>query len=227
MTNKERMMNQEYYLGFDEELTKERERSKSLLFEFNNLNPTKRERRMEIINQLIPNIGKGAWIESPFNCDYGTNLTIGKNFYANNNCTLLDCAPITIGNNVLFAPNVNLYTPNHAFDLRQREEGWEQSLPITIEDNVWIGGSVSIVGGVTIGRGSIIGAGSVVTKDIPEGVIAAGNPCKIIREITEEDKFELDTRLINLEMSFLFTSKKRTAPTTGQSKKEKIIVLLM
>jgi len=191
MSEKNKMLNQEYYISWDKELTEERERAKDLLFEFNYLKPSKRYERNQIIQKLFNSIGENAWIESPFNCDYGYNITIGDNFYANTNCTILDCAKVTIGNNVLIGPNVSLYTPNHAFDADERKEGYERSLPIHIGDNVWIGGSVTIVPGVTIGDNTIIGAGSVVTKDIPSNVIAAGVPCRVIRSITENDKIGL------------------------------------
>jgi len=186
-SEKEKMLNQEYYICWDEELTEERERAKDLLFEFNKLKPSERKERNQIIKKLFHTVGENAWIESPFNCDYGYNITIGDNFYANTNCTILDCAKVTIGNNVLIGPNVSLYTPNHAIDADERKAGYERSLPITIGDNVWIGGSVTIVPGVTVGDNAIIGAGSVITKDIPANVIAAGVPCKVIRPITEED----------------------------------------
>ncbi|GAK40814.1 sugar O-acetyltransferase [Paenibacillus urinalis] len=191
MNAKEKMLNQEFYIPWDKELTDDRERAKDLLFELNKIAPSKREERNHIIQKLIPFIGENPWIESPFNCDYGYNMTIGNSFYANTNCTILDCAKVTIGNDVLFGPNVSLYTPNHAFDAGERKMGYERSLPITIGDNVWLGGSVTIVGGVTIGDNTIIGAGSVVTKDIPANVIAAGVPCKVIRPITDEDKLGL------------------------------------
>lgn len=186
-TEKEKMLSQEYYICWDEELTEERERAKDLLFEFNKLKPSERKERNQIIKKLFHTVGENAWIESPFNCDYGYNITIGDNFYANTNCTILDCAKVTIGNNVLIGPNVSLYTPNHAIDADERKAGYERSLPITIGDNVWIGGSVTIVPGVTIGDNAIIGAGSVVTKDIPAKVIAAGVPCRVMRPITEKD----------------------------------------
>ena len=186
-SEKEKMLNQEYYICWDEELTEERERAKDLLFEFNKLKPSERKERNQIIKKLFHTVGENAWIESPFNCDYGYNITIGDNFYANTNCTILDCAKVTIGNNVLIGPNVSLYTPNHAIDADERKAGYERSLPITIGHNVWIGGSVTIVPGVTVGDNAIIGAGSVITKDIPANVIAAGVPCKVIRPITEED----------------------------------------
>ncbi|WP_245640210.1 sugar O-acetyltransferase [Paenibacillus dakarensis] len=191
MSEKDKMLNQEYYLCWDKELTEERERAKDLLFEFNNLKPSARDERNQIIQKLFHSVGENAWIESPFNCDYGYNITVGDNFYANTNCTILDCAKVTIGNNVLMGPNVSLYTPNHAKDADERIAGYERSLPINIGDNVWISGSVTIIPGVTIGDNTIIGAGSVVTKDIPANVIAAGVPCRVIRPITEEDKVGL------------------------------------
>ncbi|MFC6464365.1 sugar O-acetyltransferase [Marinilactibacillus sp. GCM10026970] len=188
MTEKEKMLNQEFYDTWDASLIEEREVTRNLIFEFNQINPTKREERRAFVEKLIPNIGENSWIESPFTCEYGGNMYIGDNFYSNTNCTILDCAKVTIGNDVLFGPNVSLYTPNHAFDPEERKAGLEQTLPITIGDNVWLCGSVSITGGVSIGENTIIGAGSVVTKDMPANVIAAGNPCKVIRPITEADK---------------------------------------
>ena len=188
MSNKEKMLNGEYYISWDEELTLEREKAKDLLFEFNNIRPSLRGERETIIHKLFGNVGKNCWIESPFNCDYGYNITVGDNFYTNTNCCILDCAKVTIGNNVWIGPNVGIYTPNHAFDSKERTDGYEKSLPIEIGDNVWIGGGVNIIGGVKIGENSIIGAGSVVTKNIPAGVIAAGNPAKVIRKITANDR---------------------------------------
>lgn len=116
MNVKEKMLNQEFYIPWDKELTNDREKAKDLLFEFNQIIPSKRDERSQMIQKLISFIGTNPWIESPFNCDYGYNITIGDNFYANTNCTILDCAKVTIGNDVLFGPNVGLYTPNHAFD---------------------------------------------------------------------------------------------------------------
>lgn len=191
MSAKQKMLNQQYYNAWDQELTEERERAKDLLFELNRLKPSERKERNRIIQQLFHSTGEHIWIESPFNCDYGYNITVGENFYANTNCTILDCAMVTIGDNVLLGPNVSLYTPNHAIDAEERSQGYERSLPITIGNNVWIGGSVTIVPGVTIGDNTIIGAGSVLTKDIPSNVIAAGVPCKVIRAITENDKIGL------------------------------------
>lgn len=188
MTAREKMLSGEYYISWDEKLTQEREEAKELCFEFNNMRPTLRKEREEIIRKLFGKVGENCWIESPFNCDFGGNITVGDNFYANTNCCILDCAKVTFGDNVWIGPNVGFYTPEHAFISEQRTAGYEHSLPITVGDNVWICGGVSIVAGVTIGSNSIIGAGSVVTKDIPEGVIAVGNPARVLRKITEADR---------------------------------------
>lgn len=191
MSEKEKMLNQEFYISWDKELVEERERAKDLVFQLNNTRPSQRQERTAIVEKLFGSVGKNPWIESPFNCDYGYNISVGDNFYTNTNCTILDCAKITIGNDVLIGPNVSFYTPNHAMDPAERKAGYECSLPITIGDNVWISGSVSILPGVSIGDNSVIGAGSVVTKDIPANVVAAGVPCKVIRTITEADKLGL------------------------------------
>ncbi len=191
MTNKEKMLNGEYYTSLDEKLTEEREWAKDMLFEFNGLRPSLRDKREQIIRRLFGKVGKNCWIESPFNCDYGYNITVGDNFYTNTNCCILDCAKVTIGNNVWIGPNVGIYTPEHAFDPEERAAGYEHALPVVIQDNVWLCGGVTITGGVTIGAGSIIGAGAVVVKDIPCGVIAAGNPARVIRKITPQDKLNL------------------------------------
>lgn len=191
MSEKNKMLNQEYYLSGDKELAGDRDRAKELLYDFNHTRPSERSKRIDILKQLFHSVGENVWIEPPFFCDYGYNISVGDNFYANMNCTILDCTKVTIGHNVLFGPNVGLYSPNHPIDVEERNAGYERALPIVIGDNVWIGGSVTIIPGVTIGENSIIGAGSVVTKDIPPNVVAAGVPCGVIRPITEKDKIGL------------------------------------
>lgn len=188
MTEKEKMLEGKLYKSFGEELLNERQYAKELIFDFNALRPTEIEKRNEIIKKLFGKTKDNFFIEPPFRCDYGYNIFIGDNFYSNYNCTILDCAKVTIGDNVLFAPNVSLFTAGHPVDSELRNTGAEYAFPITIGNNVWIGGGVIVNPGVTIGNNVVIGSGSVVTKDIPVNVIAAGNPCRIIREITDKDK---------------------------------------
>ena len=145
-------------------------------------------KRNEIIKKLFGKTDGLFWIEPPFRCDYGYNIFIGENFYANYNCTILDCAKVTIGSNVMLAPNVSLFTAGHPVHWELRNTGLEFALPITIGDNVWIGGGTIINPGIIVGDNVVIGAGSIVTKDIAPNSIAAGNPCKVLREITDEDK---------------------------------------
>ncbi len=188
MTEKEKMLGGKPYKAFREELLGERQYAKELLFDYNNLRPNEIEKRNEIIKKLFGKASNNFFIEPPFRCDYGYNIFIGKNFYSNYNCTILDCAKVTIGDNVLFAPNVSLFTAGHPIHFEPRNEGLEYAFPINIGNNVWIGGGVIVNPGVTIGDNVVIGSGSVVTKDIPSNSIAVGNPCKVIREITEVDK---------------------------------------
>ncbi|WP_152395710.1 sugar O-acetyltransferase [Paenibacillus guangzhouensis] len=189
MTEKEKAaLGYLYNANYDQELIDERTYAKGLCYEHNQLHPQKLEERAAVLKKLLGKTAETFHIEQPFYCDYGYNIEIGKNFYANHNCIMLDCAKITFGDNVFIAPNCGFYTAGHPLDVEQRNEGLEIAYPITVGNNVWIGGGVSILPGVTIGDNSVIGAGSVVTKDIPSGVIAAGNPCRVIRLITDEDK---------------------------------------
>ena len=141
-----------------------------------------------MIKDIVGKCGKDIFIEPPFHCDYGKNIEVGENFYANFNCVILDVGKVKIGTNVMFAPNVSIYTAGHPIHPESRNSGYEYGIGITIGDNVWVGGSVVINPGVHIGNNVVIGSGSVVTKDIPDNVIAVGNPCRIIREITEDDR---------------------------------------
>lgn len=188
---KEREKAQQGYLydaNYDKEIVEERTRCADLCYEFNLCRPSDTAKQQELLNRMLGSIKGNPVITAPFYCDYGFNITIGENFYTNHNVTILDGAKVTFGDNVFIAPNCVFSTAGHPIDSEQRAKGLEIARPITVGNNVWIGANVSVLSGVTIGSSSIIGAGSVVNKDIPEGVIAAGNPCKVIRKITEEDK---------------------------------------
>ncbi|MEG2295793.1 MAG: sugar O-acetyltransferase [Oscillospiraceae bacterium] len=187
MTEKEKMLSGKPYLGFDEDLVKERLQSRKKVHEFNTAAYDDITTRTKIIVELFGSAKKDFFIEPPFRCDYGSNIIIGENFYANFNCTMLDCATITIGDNVLIAPNVSLFTAGHPIHPQHRK-AFEYAFPIVIGNDVWIGGGAIINPGVIIGDNTVIASGSVVTKDIPANVVAGGNPCKVIREINQEDK---------------------------------------
>jgi acetyltransferase-like isoleucine patch superfamily enzyme len=180
-SEKEKMLSGEHYKAFGEELLNERQKAKGLIFDFNNLHPGDVIKRNEIIRSLFGKTGNEFFIEPPFRCDYGYNIEIGERFYSNYNLIILDCAKVSIGDNVLIAPNVAIYTAGHPLDYKLRNEENEFAYPVTIGDNVWIGGNVVINPGVTIGNNSVIGSGSVVTKNIPDNVLAVGNPCRVIR----------------------------------------------
>jgi len=187
-TEKEKSHAGKLYKAFGKELFEERQYAKKLVFKFNKLPPSKIAERDEIIRKLLGSTGEKFFIEPPFRCDYGYNITIGNNFYSNYNLIILDCAKTVIGDNVLIGPNVGIYAAGHPVHHELRNQEYEFALPITIGNNVWIGGSVVINPGITIGDNSVIGSGSVVTKDIPANVVAARNPCKILRDITDADK---------------------------------------
>ncbi|MCG6200898.1 sugar O-acetyltransferase [Psychromonas antarctica] len=182
-TEKEKMLAGEPYLAGDEELYNERIQCRIILKKLNNSIPDSDEWNTAM-TELLSDAADGAYIEPPFHCDYGSNISLGRNFYANFNCIILDVNRVEIGDNVMFAPNVQVYTAGHPLDVKGRvEEGIEFGLPIKIGHNVWIGGGAIICPGITIGDNSVIGAGSVVTKDIPANVVAAGSPCRIIRNL--------------------------------------------
>jgi len=181
-TEKEKMIDGEYYLAGDSILVKERRRAKNLLHRLNVIEYRLTKKAKEIIKELIPNVGKSFYIEPPFHCDYGYNIICGDNVYFNVNCVVLDVAKVTIGSNVFIAPGVQIYTANHPLDAELRKT-LENGLPVSIGNDCWIGGNAIILPGITIGNGCVIGAGSVVTKDIPDNSLAAGNPAKVIRKI--------------------------------------------
>ncbi|MCD7905411.1 MAG: sugar O-acetyltransferase [Clostridiales bacterium] len=183
MTEKEKMIKELYYDPSDKGLAEDRIYCKNLCFDFNRLPFDEEEAGKEILKKLLGSTKEHFYITAPFYCDYGYNISIGNNFYANHNLVILDCAEVKIGDNVLFGPNCGVYTAGHPLDPKERNSGLEFAKSITIEDNVWIGGGVQIMPGVTIGRNSVIGSGAVVTKSIPPNTVAAGNPCKPIKEI--------------------------------------------
>lgn len=188
MNQKERMLAGLPYKAWLDGLEEERFACKQKIYEFNQLPPQLNQAVPEMLKKILGKTGENIWMEAPFHCDYGWNIEIGENFFANYNLTILDVAKVTIGKNVQIAPNVSIYTAGHPIHPDTRNTGYEYGIPITIGDNVWIGGNVVILPGVTIGDNVVIGAGSVVSKDIPDNKIAVGNPCKIVREITEEDR---------------------------------------
>ena len=184
MTEKEKVQKGLMYNpNFDKELTDERNKAKDICYEYNNLKPSELEKRKEVIKKLLRKTEENFLIEQPFVCDYGYNIEIGKNFYANHNLVILDAAKVKFGDNVFIAPNCGIYTAGHPIDIKERNEGIEYARPITVGNNVWIGGNVVILPGVEIGDNVTIGAGSVVTKNIPSNVIAYGNPCRVIKNI--------------------------------------------
>lgn len=172
-----------YDANYDAELIAERNACKLICHEYNHLLPSDVKRRKEIITQLFGKTKGNFLIEQPFYCDYGYNIEIGENFYANVNCVILDGAKVTFGDNVFIAPNCGFYTAGHPLNVEERNRGLEYAYPITIGNNVWIGAQVCVLPGVTIGDNCVIGAGSVVTKDIPAGHLAVGNPCRVIRKL--------------------------------------------
>jgi len=196
VTEFEKMSAGKLYDPSDKELAKLRLNAHKWSKDYNDTYEDEVEKRAEILKKLCPNLGKGTYLQGPVQFDYGCNLFTGENCYANFNFTVLDCAPVTLGNDVFIGPNCQLVPPIHPLlneerKMRFKEDGTaydlEYAKPITIGDGCWLASGVTVCGGVTIGKNCVIGAGSVVTKDIPDGVFAAGNPCKVIRKITEAD----------------------------------------
>lgn len=188
LSEKEKMTAGELYDALDIEVLGLRLHAHDLCHALSQVRPSDLDAKQEIIRQLLPNAEEEIFITPPFFCDYGWNITIGKKFYCNAGCVILDGAPVHIGNSVLLAPNVHIYTATHAIDPTERASLIQWAKPVHIGNKVWIGGNATICPGVRIGDGTVIGAGSVVTKDIPGNVIAGGNPCRIIRKITPADK---------------------------------------
>lgn len=187
MTEKEKAaLGMLYNANYDPDLEEERLECQTLCTEYNRLMPRDMEKRTELMEKILGKTEGEFLIEPPFMCDYGYNIEIGERFYLNHNCIILDGAKVTFGHDIFIAPNCAFYTAGHPFDVKQRNEGLEYAHPIHIGNNVWIGGNVTVLPGVTIGDGTVVAAGSVVTKNLPEGVLAAGNPCRVIRRIEEK-----------------------------------------
>lgn len=187
MNNIERRDAQLPYIS-DEAVFEEQKITRKLLYQFNTTDYSDFDTLKALAGKILGKSGKEPFINPPFFCDYGSHIEVGDNFFANYNCTILDVAKVKIGNNVMLAPNVSIYTAGHPLHPESRNSAYEYGISVTIGNNVWLGGNVIITPGVTIGDNAVIGAGSVVTKDIPDNAVAAGNPCRVIRMITEEDK---------------------------------------
>jgi maltose O-acetyltransferase len=182
-SEKEKMLGGELYDPLDPQLSAERRRARLILKALNDTPDDRQEERARLFRELIPAAGAGILVEPPFYCDYGTNITLGDRVFFNFNCVVLDVAQVRVGSGVLFGPAVQIYAAIHPLRAAERRTGLESGRPVKIGDDVWVGGGAIICPGVRVGARSVVGAGSVVTRDIPEGVFAAGNPCRVVREI--------------------------------------------
>ena len=183
-TERDKMLNGELYLATDNELNRMHLRARQLIYAFNfSIPPWKTNQQIKTIKDLFGKIGNDFTIKPPFYCDYGVHISAGDNLYINYDCTILDCNKVRLGDNVLLAPKVQIYTAYHPKNPELRLTGKEYAAPVTIGNNVWLGGGVIVCPGVTIGDNVTIGAGSVVTKDIPNNVVAVGNPCRVIEQL--------------------------------------------
>jgi maltose O-acetyltransferase len=178
-----KMLAGELYIASDPELVLARRRARDLLRALNGSRDEEHDERRRILGELLGAVGEGVWIEPPFWCDYGRNIALGDRVYFNFNCVVLDCAAVTIGSDVFFGPNVQVYAATHPLDHVVRKSGLELARPIEVGADVWVGGGAILCPGVRVGARSVIGAGSVVTRDVPEGVVAAGNPCRVVRHL--------------------------------------------
>lgn len=178
------MLRGELYQDSDPELVAERRRCQSLLDRFNATGSGEDSQRRAVLTELLGSIGAGSWIMPRFQCDYGYLITIGDNSFLNYDAIVMDCAPVTIGNDVSIGPRAQLLTALHPVDDHElRRRRWETAAPITVGDNAWLGGGVIVCAGVRIGTNTVVGAGSVVTRDLPDGVLAVGNPCRVVRSL--------------------------------------------
>lgn len=188
MNHKERMLAGLPYKAWMDGLAEEQLENKMKIYHFNQCPPHETKKIEEYIRSIFGKAGKNVLVLAPFHCDYGKHIEVGDNFVANYNCVILDVAKVRIGDNVMFGPNVSLFTAGHPVHPGSRNSGYEYGIGITIGNNVWIGGHTAVNPGINIGNNAVIGSGSVVTKDIPDNVVAVGNPCRVVRTITEEDR---------------------------------------
>jgi len=188
MNQKERMLAGLPYKAWLDGLAQEQLENKKRIYEYNLYPPDEKEKIDKAIRNILGKVGENVVILAPFHCDYGRHIEVGDNFAANYNCVILDVGKVTIGDNVMFGPNVSILTAGHPIHPVSRNSGYEYGIAISIGDNVWIGGQTVVNPGVKIGNNVVIGSGSVVTKDIPDNVVAVGNPCRVLRAVTEADR---------------------------------------
>ena len=188
MDQKQRMLSGLPYKAWLDGLEEERLENKKKIYRFNHMPPEEWDSREDLLRKILGKAGRNVHIEPPFHCDYGYNIEVGTDFFANYNFIVLDVGKVKIGDHFMCGPNVQICTAGHPIHPESRNSGYEYGIDITIGENVWIGGNVLVCPGVTIGNNVVIGGGSVVTKDIPDNVVAVGNPCRVLREITEEDR---------------------------------------
>lgn len=195
MVDKSLMLTGQLYNPNDIEIERDFKRAKQLLRIINNTTEDEWDYRVKLFHNLFQHIGDNFWVETPFQCDFGYNISVGENFYANYDCIIIDAGEVIIGNNVFLGPRVCIYTAGHPIDSCVRDKQLEYGKRVCIGNSVWIGGNSVINPGIVIGDNVVIGSGSIVTKDIPSGVVAAGNPCKVLRMITDDDKKQWEAKL--------------------------------